>query len=68
MHRNWRKTDVLDKMKAQAARRNLKNLTVGPVLTWNNEAIKGFIDDVLALDGSELLFGGVPLKNHSIPE
>ena len=36
-------------------------------MTWNNEAIKEHIDAVLALDGTELLFGGVPLKGHSIP-
>jgi hypothetical protein len=37
MHRNWRKTDLIEKMRAQAAKRSLKDLTVGPVLTWNNE-------------------------------
>ena len=37
MHKNWKKTDLLDKMKAQAAKRSLKDLTIGPVLTWNNE-------------------------------
>ena len=67
MHRNWRKTDILDKMAAQSAQRKLDNLTIGPVITWNNERIKAHIDAVLELDGAELLFGGVPLKNHSIP-
>jgi len=37
------------------------------VLSWNNEDIKYHIDDVLAMDGSEVLMGGKPLKNHSIP-
>lgn len=68
VHRNWRKTDLLDKMKAQAKKRNLKDLTIGPVITWNNAQIKEHIDNVLAMDGAELLFGGVPLKNHQIPE
>ena len=68
MHRNWRRTDLLDKMKAQAKRRNLNDLTIGPVLTWTNDQIKEHIDAVLAMDGAELLFGGVPLKNHQIPE
>lgn len=67
MHKNWKKTDLIDKMRAQAAKRSLKDLTVGPVITWNNEQIKKHIDSVLELDGAELLFGGVPLKNHSIP-
>ena len=43
-------------------------MTIGPVITWTNERIKAHIDSVLELDGSELLFGGIPLKNHTIPE
>lgn len=64
MHRNWRKTDILEKMQTQSRKRNLANLTIGPVLSWTNERIKEHIDAVLELDGAELLFGGVPLRNH----
>lgn len=67
MHKKWAKTGLIEKMKAQAAKRNLENLTVGPVLSWNNDQIKAHIDAVLELPDTELLFGGVPLKNHSIP-
>lgn len=49
-------------------KRNLKDLNIGPVLTWDNEDIKQHIDDCLSLDGAKLLFGGHPLKNHSIPK
>lgn len=55
-------------MKQQAARRSLKNLTIGPVLTWTNERIKEHLDAILELDGAEVVFGGKPLKNHSIPD
>ena len=68
MHRNWRKSGLLEKMAEQAGRRSLKNLTIGPVLTWNNEKIKEHLDAVLELEGAEVLFGGQPLKNHSIPD
>lgn len=68
MHRNWRKTGLLDKMAEQAGKRSLKDLTVGPVLTWNNEMIKAHLDAILELDGSKILFGGVPLTGHSIPK
>ena len=68
MHRNWRKTGLLDKMRDQAAKRSLKNLTIGPVLTWNNERIKEHLDAIMELEGAEILFGGAPLKNHSIPD
>jgi 1-pyrroline-5-carboxylate dehydrogenase len=67
MHKNWRKTDLLEKMQTQSKKRNLDNLTIGPVLSWTNERIKQHIDSVLELDGAELMFGGVPLRNHSIP-
>lgn len=67
MHKNWRKTDLLAKMKSQAGKRGLDNLTCGPVLTWNNDRIKAHIDACLELDGAEIIFGGNPLKNHKIP-
>jgi 1-pyrroline-5-carboxylate dehydrogenase len=54
-------------MKTQAARRNLKDLTIGPVLSWTNERIKAHQDAILELDGTKILFGGNPLKDHSIP-
>jgi 1-pyrroline-5-carboxylate dehydrogenase len=67
MHRNWRKTDFVEKITMQAAKRKLDDLSIVPILSWNNERIKAHIDAVLELDGAELLFGGVPLKNHTIP-
>ena len=68
MHRNWRKTDLLEKMKGQATKRSLKDLTVGPVLSWSTEKIQDHMNAVLELDGAKVLWGGVPLKNHSIPK
>lgn len=45
----------------------MKDLTIGPIFSWTNEQIKKHIDSILELDGAELLFGGVPLRNHTIP-
>jgi 1-pyrroline-5-carboxylate dehydrogenase len=67
VHKNWRKTDILEKMQTQSRKRNLADLTIGPVLSWNNEQIKEHVDAILELEGAELLFGGVPLRNHTIP-
>jgi 1-pyrroline-5-carboxylate dehydrogenase len=67
MHKNWRKTDLLDKMKMQAGKRSLDNLTCGPVISWSTEKIQAHVDACMELDGAQLLFGGKPLKNHSIP-
>ena len=67
VHKNWKKTDLLEKMANQTRKRSLKDLTIGPVMSWTNEKIKEHIDAVLELEGAELLFGGVPLRNHTIP-
>lgn len=68
MHTNWHKHNLLDKLKQQAERRSLKDLTVGPVLTWNNEQIEEHLQKLLELDGAKILWGGKRLKGHSIPE
>lgn len=50
-------------------RRNHKDLTIGPVLTWNNKKIKEHVDAILALEGAKVLCGGAPLtEKHRIPE
>lgn len=51
-----------------AARRKLEDLTVGPVITWNNTKIQQHVDQVSALPGAITLFGGKQLQNHTIPE
>lgn len=53
-------------MAAQAGRRKLEDLTIGPVITWTTERIAAHVEAVLELDGAELLFGGAPLRNHTI--
>ena len=68
MHTNWHKEDFLGKLEKQAKRRNLKDLTVGPVLTWDNKSIESHIEKLLELDGAKILWGGERLTGHSIPE
>jgi 1-pyrroline-5-carboxylate dehydrogenase len=63
------KSNFLEQIEAQAAKRTIKNLSIGPVLTWNNKQIKAHIDAILELEGSKVLFGGEPItEQHSIPE
>ncbi len=67
VHENW--ADHLFPLLGKlASRRSLDDLTTGPVLSWTNDQIKAHIDAVLAVAGTELLFGGKPLTGHSIPE
>ncbi|KAG2301194.1 hypothetical protein Bca52824_029845 [Brassica carinata] len=67
MHENWAKTSLVSKLKDLAGRRKLEDLTIGPVLTFTTEAMLEHMENLLQIQGSKLLFGGKPLKNHSIP-
>lgn len=68
VHNNWIKAGFIDKIKTLAARRKLDDLTIGPVITWDNKKINTHIKNITSLPGSKLLFGGNPLKNHTIPD
>ena len=67
VHENWSES-LMPKLKDLAGRRTLDNLTLGPVLSWNNQEIQAHIDAVLAIPGATLLFGGQELVDHSIPD
>lgn len=68
VHENWAKAGFISKIKELAAKRKLNDLTVGPVITWDNKRIKAHIDEILSLSGTKVAFGGKPLHNHNIPE
>jgi 1-pyrroline-5-carboxylate dehydrogenase len=68
VHENWVNAGLIDKVKTLAARRKLSDLTIGPVLTWDNKSIKAHIDALLKLPESSLAFGGKELTNHKIPK
>jgi len=67
-HENWEKVGLFDKMKANAATRTLKDLSVAPVLTQTTKNILDHAARLLEIPGSKLLFGGKELENHNIPE
>lgn len=66
-HKNWNETDLIADMNYLARKRNLADLSIGPVLTWTNEQIGAHIANLLKIKGSHLLFGGKPLTGHKIP-
>jgi len=68
MHENWENTGLIDKMKANAAKRKLDDLTIGPVLTHTTKSIMEHIERLLQIPGAKVLFGGKELSNHKIPE
>ncbi|KMZ56434.1 putative aldehyde dehydrogenase [Zostera marina] len=67
MHEEWSKSKLLSKMELLANRRNLKDLTIGPVLTVTTERMMEHIKNLLQIPGSKVIFGGKPLENHLIP-
>lgn len=68
MHRNWAEAGLVEKLAELAGRRNLSELTIGPVITWTTERILTHVQRLMAIPGARLLFGGKPLTGHSIPE
>ncbi|MEQ8205080.1 MAG: aldehyde dehydrogenase family protein [Woeseia sp.] len=67
VHDNWIEP-LLPKLGALARRRKLEDLTIGPILSWDNSRIRAHIDAVLEIPGTELIFGGSQLSNHNIPD
>lgn len=68
MHDNWAKAGLLQKIVLNAQKRNLQDMTVGPVLTHTTESILYHVDQLLKIPGAKLLCGGKELTNHSIPD
>jgi len=67
VHENWAKAGFVNKIKALAARRNLNDLTVGPILTVTNQTYQQHVNQLLSIPGASIAFGGRLLENHSIP-
>jgi len=66
VHENW-EPKLLPKLGELAARRKLDDLALGPVLTWTNDQMLAHVRALLAISGSQLLFGGKALEGHTIP-
>ena len=66
IHKNWEK-DLIPKLKKLSQRRRIENLSLGPILSWNNQQLLDHINVLLKIPGAECLFGGEELVNHSIP-
>ena len=64
VHENWLLFDFLNKIKQLAKKRNLADLSIGPVLTWTNKQIESHINEVLKIEGAKLLFGGKRIKSE----
>lgn len=68
VHENWKNAGFIDKIRANVAKRNLEDLTVGPVLTVTTKAFLDHTQRLASIPGAKILFGGKELQNHKIPE
>jgi 1-pyrroline-5-carboxylate dehydrogenase len=67
VHKNLAKTDFYKKLAEQAAKRNLADLSIGPVLSVKNAEMQAHMEFCSKLEGGKVLFGGKPLTGHTIP-
>lgn len=69
MHENWVEAGIEKKLAELAARRELSDLTVGPVLTVTTKRMLDHVEDLLKIPGARVAFGGKELSkkpsNHS---
>jgi 1-pyrroline-5-carboxylate dehydrogenase len=68
VHENWEKAGLVDKMKANAAKRTLEDLTVGPTLTVTTESLSSHTKRLAEIPGASVLWGGKEIENHNFPE
>ena len=66
-HDNWVQAGIIEAIKERAAKRNLSDLTLGPVLTWDSQRIADHVAACLTVPGAKLEFGGSALTGHTIP-
>ena len=67
IHENWGLKRFIVEIHLLAGKRNLGDLSIGPVLTWTNKQIQSHIEELLKINGAYLFFGGKPLTGHKIP-
>jgi len=67
-HKHWAENGLDWRIAELAKRRNLKDLTVGPVLTWKTDEMVEHIRKLCEIPSSKLMFGGASLVNHHIPK
>ena len=68
-HSEWVRAGLWEKLEAHAAVRTLGNLSIGPLLTWSDQRIRGHLKKLLVIPGARLLFGGKPeARIYRIPD
>jgi 1-pyrroline-5-carboxylate dehydrogenase len=68
VHRNWWNAGIVEKVRILASQRNLKDLTVGPVLSLTTDMMLDHVNKLAKIPGAKILYGGKPLTGHTIPK
>ncbi|MCB9640177.1 MAG: aldehyde dehydrogenase family protein [Myxococcales bacterium] len=66
-HQNWVDAGLFDRLHDLAARRNVEDLTLGPILSVTNEEMDAQRDKLLKIPGAKVLFGGEHLTGYPFP-
>jgi len=67
VHENYERAGLLDKIRENASRRNLQDLSIGPVLTHTTQEILDKTQQLASIPNARVLFGGKELEHHTIP-
>jgi len=67
VHENYERAGLLDKIRENASKRSLQNLSIGPVLTHTTQEILNKTQELANIPNARILFGGKELENHTIP-
>lgn len=68
VHRNWWNAGIVEKVRILASKRNLKDLTIGPVLSLTTDVMLDHVNKLAKIPGAKILYGGKPLTGHIIPK
>eukprot|EP00697_Spironema_sp_BW2_P015620 gnl/Spiro4/6549_TR3367_c0_g1_i1.p1 gnl/Spiro4/6549_TR3367_c0_g1~~gnl/Spiro4/6549_TR3367_c0_g1_i1.p1 ORF type:complete len:346 (+),score=54.30 gnl/Spiro4/6549_TR3367_c0_g1_i1:664-1701(+) len=67
VHENWAKSRLYQQLAYLASKRNIGNLTNGPILSHTNDELLSHIEALRKIPGSRVMFGGNILTGHQIP-
>jgi 1-pyrroline-5-carboxylate dehydrogenase len=68
VHENWKNMGLVDKMKENALKRNLDDLTAGVTLTATTKQFLDHTNKIASISGAKVLWGGKEFENHNIPD
>lgn len=66
-HENWKNAGIIEKMQANASKRSIDDLSLGPTLTVTTKAFLDHTNNLASIPGAKVLWGGKEIENHKIP-